>query len=135
MNRRVGKDVSECDKLVRSERGRCLFWHWMWQESGKPQNGVVYSGKKRTIGINIIMRCVAVKTKFRISKAKHCRKYFGQQQILERGKKRLLVKLSQIVLTRQMVLKKFLMYFMKNTECYTIAFRLMYMSWMIFIIL
>ena len=31
---------------------------------------------------------------------------------------RLLVKLSQIVLTRQMVLKKFLMYFMKNTECY-----------------
>ena len=27
------------------------------------------------------------KTKFRISKAKNCRKYFGQQQILERGKK------------------------------------------------
>ena len=87
MNRRVGKDVPGSDKLVRSERDRSLFWHWMWQEFGKRQNGVVYSGMKRTIGINIIMRYVAVKTKFRISKAKNCRKYFGQQQILERGKK------------------------------------------------
>ena len=42
MNRRVGKDVPGWDNLVRPERDRSLFWHWMWQESGKPQNGVVY---------------------------------------------------------------------------------------------
>ena len=48
MNRRVGKDVPGWDKLVRPERDRSLFWHWMWQESGKPQNGVVYSIMKRT---------------------------------------------------------------------------------------
>ena len=34
MNRRVGKDVPGWDKLVRPERDRSLFWHWMWQESG-----------------------------------------------------------------------------------------------------
>ena len=48
MNRRIGKDVPGWDKLVRPERDRSLFWHWMWQESGKPQNGVVYSVMKRT---------------------------------------------------------------------------------------
>ena len=25
-----------------------VFWHWMWQEAGKPQSGAVYEVMKRT---------------------------------------------------------------------------------------
>ena len=47
MDRRIVKDVPERNNLVRPETDRSLFWHWMWQGSGKPQNGVLYSVMKR----------------------------------------------------------------------------------------
>ena len=32
--RHIGKDVPGWDELVKPERDRSLFWHWMWQEEG-----------------------------------------------------------------------------------------------------
>ena len=34
--------------MVKPERERSLFWHWMWQAAGNPQTGVVYNVMKRT---------------------------------------------------------------------------------------
>ena len=48
MKRHIGKDVPGWDELVKPERDRSLFWHWMWQEAGKPQTGIVYGIMKRT---------------------------------------------------------------------------------------
>ena len=48
MKRHIGQDVPGWDELVKPERDRSLFWHWMWQEAGKPQTGIVYGIMKRT---------------------------------------------------------------------------------------
>ena len=48
MKRHIGKDVPSWEELVKPERDRSLFWHWMWQEAGKPQTGTVNSIVKRT---------------------------------------------------------------------------------------
>ena len=48
MKSHIGKDVPGWDELVKPERDRSLFWHWMWQEAGRPQTVTVYSIMKRT---------------------------------------------------------------------------------------
>ena len=48
MSRPVGSNIPGWEKLVKPDRDRSLFWHWMWQEAGKPQHGLVYSIMKRT---------------------------------------------------------------------------------------
>ena len=47
-SRPVGSNIPGWEKLVKPDRDRSLFWHWMWQEAGKPQHGLVYSIMKRT---------------------------------------------------------------------------------------
>ena len=59
MNRHTGKDVPGWDEMVKPERERSLFWHWMWQEAGKPQTGVVYNVMKRTRHqYHYVVRCL-----------------------------------------------------------------------------
>ena len=33
---------------VRNAKDQPLFWHWIWQESGRPNTGHVFSIKNRT---------------------------------------------------------------------------------------
>ena len=40
MSRPVGSNIPGWEKLVKPDRDRSLFWHWMWQEAGKPQHGL-----------------------------------------------------------------------------------------------
>ena len=36
------------DRTGKPELDKTKFWHWMWQEAGKPQSGAVYEAMKRT---------------------------------------------------------------------------------------
>ena len=47
MSRPVGSNIPGWEKLVKPDRDRSLFWHWMWQEAGNPQHGLVYSIMKK----------------------------------------------------------------------------------------
>ena len=59
----IGKDVPGWDELVKPERDRSLFWHWMWQEAGKPQTGIVYGIMKRTRHqYHYVVRCCKKKS-------------------------------------------------------------------------
>ena len=70
MNRHTGKDVPGWDEMVKPERERSLFWHWMWQEAGKPRTGVVYNVMKRTRHqYHYVVRCCK-RQKFEIQKQK-----------------------------------------------------------------
>ena len=70
MNRHTGNDVPGWDEMVKPERERSLFWHWMWQEAEKPQTGVVYNIMKRTRHQHhYVVRCCK-RQKFEIQKQK-----------------------------------------------------------------
>ena len=45
---------------VKPELDKAMFWHWMWQEAGKPQSGAVYEVMKRT-KYQYHYACIAVK--------------------------------------------------------------------------
>ena len=56
----VNGDITGWTYWIKPELDKAKFWHWMWQETGKPQSGAAYEVMKRT-NTNTIMRCVAVK--------------------------------------------------------------------------
>ena len=41
-------DIPGWTEQVKPELDKAKFWHWMWQEAGKPQSGAVYEVMKRT---------------------------------------------------------------------------------------
>ena len=56
--------------MVKPERERLLFWHWMLQKAGKPQTGFMYNVMKRTRHqYHYVVRCCKRQT-FEIQKQK-----------------------------------------------------------------